>query len=174
MGFLRDELPPNVYVIGDPGNFDGWSKVRAGIQSVTAVDRISQGNVVGGVITLGTAAVRPAVGAYLQNLSPWAYIDLNDYTIGINGVPPRPIAEISFAAITGEGHGLVLGFDSQTVFGVSSTGPRALPAAFKALIRYILQFTSLPDVNYPIDPAVPDLQNISRAHAQAYADYYFA
>lgn len=104
----------------------------------------------------------------------WATIDLNDYTVSLGNGPKVPIATLSWAAIRGADNAMSLGFSEHANFTVASTGPAASPSELLALVRYVIPFTGLRDADYEVDPQIADQSDISKPHAQAYADFYFA
>ncbi|WP_010206331.1 hypothetical protein [Salinibacterium sp. PAMC 21357] len=169
MGILNDTLPPNVYIIGSPQHNDGVMRglnalriIRGGLNTVT-------GSSAFGAHSLGSALFIAGLDEVGGAMMHWCQIDLNNYTIGIDGSEMRPLSEIRYAEIR-EPTTLIFGFDDKHWMGVMH---ESVSVHQKNLLKYIMQFTSLPADYYTIDPSVVHLENISKSHVFAWMDYYF-
>jgi hypothetical protein len=169
MGFLHDQLPPNVYILGNPQANDGYARTMSGLDvAMGAVNAISGRQI--GRSTLGGAVASAAWSEVLNMDSHWCQIDLNTYTIGIDGSPMRPLADITYAEIRMP-DAFLFGFSAKHWMGVTAnqvTEPQ------KQLLKYILPFTGLPADSYVIDPAEKNVAHISKSHAQAYVDHFYS
>jgi hypothetical protein len=169
MGFLNDELPPNVYILGNPQNNDGYARTMHGLDIVQGAANAITGRQVG-PSTLGGSIASAAWSEVLAIDMHWCQIDLNDYTIGIDGSAMRPLAHVTYAEIRA-GQGFIFGFSQNHRMGVT---PNQLSQPHRDLLKYILPFTGLPADTYTIDPAEQNVSHISMGHARAYVDHFYA
>ena len=169
MGFLNDELPPNVYVLGSPQVNDTWDRTMNGLDIVRGAANAASGRNVGG-ISLGGAIANAAFDEVFTADFHWCRIDLNDYTIGIDGSSMRPLAQVVYAEVRPH-KAFMFGFAPNHWMGVT---PGQLSQPHRDLLRYIIPFTGLPADSYPINPAEEFVTHISKNHAQAYVDHFYA
>jgi len=169
MGILNDQLPPNVYIIGNPQVNDTWDRTMNGLDIAQGAANALTGRHVGGT-TLGGALASAAFDEVSGLGFHWCRIDLNSYTIGIDGSSMRPLAQVVYAEIRPYG-AFLFGFAPNHWMGVT---PGQVSQPHKDLLRYIVQFTGLPADSYPVDPAEPFVTHVSKGHAQVYVDLCFA
>jgi len=169
MGFLNDELPPNVYILGNPQVNDGWDRTQNGLDILRGGFNAVTGKQVG-ASTLAGALFSTAVDEGMATMFHWCRIDLNNNTIGIDSDDMYPLAAIQYAEIRNMPEHFIFGFNDKHWMGVAASD---LSQDQKNLLKYIIQFTSLPADYYTIDPSVGALQNISKSHAQAYLDHFY-
>jgi hypothetical protein len=169
MGFLNDELPPNVYIIGSPQVNDTWDRTMNAMDIAMGAANALTGRQVGRS-TLGGALAGAAFDEVLALDHHWCQIDLNTYTIGIDGSPMRPLAEVVYAEIRPYG-AFILGFAPNHWMGVT---PDQISQAHKDLLKYVVPFTGLPADYYPLNPAEQFVTHVSKSHAQAYLDHFYA
>jgi hypothetical protein len=168
MGFLNDDLPPNVYIFGSPQVNDGYERTMHGLDIAMGAANALSGRQVG-ASTLGGALASAAWSEVLGMDMHWCQIDLNNYTIGIDGSPMRPLADITYAEIRMP-DAFLFGFAPNHWMGVTAN---QLPQPHRQVLKYILPFTGLPADSYVINPAEPNLAYISKSHAIAYVDHFY-
>jgi hypothetical protein len=169
MGILNDELPPNVYIIGNPQVNDGWDRTMNGLDIAMGAANAVSGRQAGRS-TLGGALASTAFDEVLATGFHWCRIDLNDYTIGIDGSSMRPLDQVVYAEIRPYG-AFMFGFAPNHWMGVT---PDQISQPHKDLLKYIIPFTGLPADYYPMNPAEQFVTHLSKSHAQAYVEHFYA